>query len=131
MLEKLGMTCECVFCRWEWDMDLSSRSGELLYAFYRHEKAEWKGEGYEKVSLYYLWDLIFVKGYREVELMKEYLQILERYPVWECIINCLKYLRVRPKNDVFDHIKSMLKKFLEKYFKLQHHDAVALLKQIL
>lgn len=75
---------------------------------------------FEKLSLFYLWNLIFVKGFKEVELMKEYLKVLEKYPLWEGIINCLKYLRLRPRNDVFDYIKSMIKKFFEKYFKMSH-----------
>ena len=31
MQEKLGATCDCQFCKWEWEKDLGERSGELLY----------------------------------------------------------------------------------------------------
>ena len=72
-----------------------------------------------------------MKNYKEVELMQEYLEILERYPLWECVINCLKYLRVRPRNDVFDFTKSIIKKLFQKYFKMNHSQAVELLKAVL
>lgn len=57
-----------------------------------------------------MWELIYLRGYKEVELMKEYVGMLERYPMWECVINCFRYLRSRPRNDVFDHVKSTLKR---------------------
>lgn len=63
--------------------------------------------------------------------MKEYLVILERYPIWECIMNCLRYLRSRTKNDLFDLIKATLKRIFEKYFKINHTTAVRLLKFVL
>lgn len=82
MKEKLGITCDCPFCKWNWDLDFDKNPGELLYSFYKHSKEEWNDNGYEKVSLFYLWNLIFIKQFKEVEIMKEYLQVLERYPVW-------------------------------------------------
>jgi hypothetical protein len=45
-------------------------------------------------------------------------------------MNCLRYLRSRNKNDLFDQIKATLKRILEKYFKLNHQQAVKLLKLI-
>jgi hypothetical protein len=64
-------------------------------------------------------------------LLREYLQLLEAYPLWECMLNILKYLRNRPKNEVFDHLKSAIKRLFQKYFKVTHHQAVELLKTIL
>lgn len=46
-------------------------------------------------------------------------------------MNCLRYLRSRTKNDLFDLIKATLKRILEKYFKINHQQAVTLLKFIL
>ena len=66
-----------------------------------------------------------------MELIPEYLKILERYPIWECVINLLKYLRSRSKNHLFDPIKATIKRLLEKFFKLNHEQAVGLLKQML
>ena len=40
-------------------------------------------------------------------------------------------MRVRPKNDLFDHIKSIIKKLLQAFFRLTHTQAVDLLKALL
>ncbi len=46
-------------------------------------------------------------------------------------MNLLRYLRSRTKNDLFDPIKATLKRLLERYFRISHTQAVALLKSIL
>ena len=76
MQEKLGASCDCQFCKWEWEKDLGERSGELLYEFYKHEIGGCTERGSDKLRLFYLWNLIFFKKFREVELMKEYLLLL-------------------------------------------------------
>lgn len=130
MREKLGRSCSCTFCEWEWDYDFEA-TGELLYEFYRQEHPKWLAGGLQKISLFFLWELAYVKQFNEIELIKEYLLVLEKYPLWECVLNCLKYLRTRRKNDNFDLIKGTLKKIFEKFFKMTHAQAVDLLKTIL
>ena len=88
-------------------------------------------EGWEKINLFFLWELFFNCRYKETELIPEYLSVVERYPLWECVINLFRYLRNRSKNQLFDPIKTTIKRVLEKFFKLSHEQAVALLKQIL
>ena len=129
MKEKLGRTCSCSFCEWQ-NYDFND-SVDLLYEFYRQESVTWIQAGYYKICLFFLWEMIYFKRYRQVQLLLEYLLLLQKYPLWQCTLNCLKYLRTRPKNDVFDHIKSSIKKLFQKYFNLSHSQAVELLKNIL
>jgi hypothetical protein len=35
-----------------------------------------------KVSLFLMWNLIYEKQVTEVELMRDYLILLEKYPLW-------------------------------------------------
>jgi hypothetical protein len=62
MNEKLGKKCNCAFCEWEWDYDFEA-TGELLYEFYKQEKTKWMEGGFEKISLFFLWELIFNKEF--------------------------------------------------------------------
>lgn len=103
----------------------------MLYQFLMAERGILNDRHYDKINLYFMWELIYDKRYRESELMRQYLTVLERYPLWECVMNLLRYLRSRSKNDLFDPIKTTLKRILEKYFRIPHAQAVALLKFIL
>jgi len=43
----------------------------------------------------------------------------------------LRYLRTKSKNDLFDLIKSTLKRIMQRYFKITHQQAVDLLKSLI
>jgi hypothetical protein len=64
MKEKLGRTCECSFCGFEWEYYEQSATPEVLYQFLTGERGTLTDRHYDKINLYFMWELMYDKRYR-------------------------------------------------------------------